>query len=86
MTNEQIEITAKLYLQLAKDQVKIEDPNYENVLRHEARYLADKMFLQIFNESDMQRFNFYDAIQSWYLIKQSINTLPIFQTKKGIDQ
>lgn len=78
MTNEQIEITARLYLQLAKDQLKPEDTNYENVLRLEARYLADKMFLQIFIESDMQRFNFKDAIQSWYLIKQSINRLPIF--------
>jgi hypothetical protein len=78
MTNEQIEIAAKLYLQLAKDQVKPSDPNYDNVLRLEARYLADKMFMQIFNESDMQKFNFKDAIQSWYLIKQAINTISIF--------
>lgn len=77
MTNEQIEITAKLYLQLAKDQVENHIPNYENVLRHQACYLADKMFLQIFLESDEKGFNFKDAIQSWYLIKKSIYTVSI---------
>jgi hypothetical protein len=72
MNQEQIFITAKLYLQLAKDQTGPILDNYENVLKNEARNLCDKMFLQIFSESYSEKFNFKDAIESWYKIKVQI--------------
>lgn len=75
MNQEQIEITAKLYLMLAKDQVQPINENYLNTLKQQARVLCDKMFLQIFNESYQEKFNFDRAIDSWHKIKQSINLM-----------
>ena len=79
MNQEQINITAKLYLQLAKDQTGPILDNYENILKNEAKNLCDKMFLQIFSESYADTFNFKDAIESWYKIKVQIMSMEIHE-------
>jgi glycerol dehydrogenase-like iron-containing ADH family enzyme len=79
MNQEQVETTAKLYLMLAKDQVQPLHENYLNTLKQQARVLCDKMFLQIFNESYQEKFNFDRAIDSWHKIKQSINLMELEQ-------
>lgn len=79
MNQEQVETTAKLYLMLAKDQVQPIGENYLNTLKQQARVLCDKMFLEIFNESYQERFNFDRAIDSWHKIKQSINLMELEQ-------